>query len=47
MLFRSLAEVNFYEGKKEEAVELLRRLSAEYGFTEWGRRAAVRLRAQR
>ena len=42
-----LAEVNFYEGKKEEAVELLRRLSAEYGFTEWGRRAAVRLRAQR
>ena len=42
-----LAEVNFYEGKKDEAVELLRRLSVEYGFTEWGRRAVVRLRAQR
>ena len=42
-----LAEVNFYEGKRDEAVELLRRLSVDYGFTEWGRRAAVRLRAQR
>lgn len=42
-----LAEVNFYEGKNAEAVELLRRLSADYGFTEWGRRATVRLRAQR
>jgi len=42
-----LAEVNFYEGKNAEAVELLRRLSGEYPFTEWGRRAMQRLRAQR
>jgi outer membrane protein assembly factor BamD len=42
-----LAEVNFYEGKKDEGIELLRRLSVDYGFTEWGRRAATRLRAQR
>lgn len=38
-----LAEVNFYEGKTAEAVELLRRLDAEYGFTEWGRRGRLRL----
>jgi outer membrane protein assembly factor BamD len=42
-----LAEVNFREGKNAEAVELLRRLSIEYPFTEWGRRATQRLRAQR
>jgi outer membrane protein assembly factor BamD (BamD/ComL family) len=42
-----LAEVNFYEGKNAEAVDLLRRLSSEYGYTEWGRRAVQRLRAQR
>jgi len=42
-----LAEVNFYEGKVTEGNELLRRLSAEYGYTEWGRRANARLRAQR
>ena len=42
-----LAEVNFYEGKAAEGNELLRRLSAEYGYTEWGRRANARLRAQR
>jgi outer membrane protein assembly factor BamD len=42
-----LAEVNFYEGKVAEGNELLRRLSAEYGYTEWGRRANARLRAQR
>src|SRR5438874_13313764 len=40
-----LAEVNFYEGKNAEAVELLRRLSSEYGYGEWGRRAVQRLRA--
>src|SRR4029453_6244282 len=33
-----LAEVNFYEGKNAEAIELLRRLSADYVFTEGGRR---------
>jgi outer membrane protein assembly factor BamD len=42
-----LAEVNFYEGKVTEGNELLRRLSVDYGFTEWGRRANARLRAQR
>jgi len=38
-----LAEVNFYEGKNAEAIELLRRLSADYDFTEWGRRGKQRL----
>src|SRR3990170_1679811 len=42
-----LAEVNFHEGKNAEAVQLLRRLSEEYGYTEFGRRAVQRLRAQR
>ena len=42
-----LAEVNFHEGKNGEAVQLLRRLSEEYGYTEFGRRAVQRLRAQR
>ncbi len=42
-----LAEVNFYEGRTTEGNELLRRLSVDYGFTEWGRRANARLRAQR
>jgi outer membrane protein assembly factor BamD len=42
-----LAEVNFSEGRTEEATGLLRQLAAEYGFTDWGRRAAQRLRAQR
>jgi outer membrane protein assembly factor BamD len=41
-----LAEVNFREGKNAEAVELLRRLSSDYPFTEWGRRASQRLAAQ-
>ena len=39
-----LAEVNFHEGRTTEAVDLLRRLSIEFGYTEWGRRAAERLR---
>jgi outer membrane protein assembly factor BamD len=43
----TLAEVNFAEGKNREAIELLRQLAAEYGFTEWGKRAVQRLRAQR
>jgi outer membrane protein assembly factor BamD len=42
-----LAEVNFYEGKQADAIKLLRRLSDEYGYTDFGRRAAQRLRAQR
>ncbi|MBM3219984.1 MAG: outer membrane protein assembly factor BamD [Candidatus Rokubacteria bacterium] len=40
-----LAEVSFREGKTDEAVALLRRLEAEYGFTDFGRRAAARLRS--
>jgi outer membrane protein assembly factor BamD len=42
-----LAEVNFREGKSEEATGLLRRLASDFGHTEWGRRATQRLRAQR
>ncbi|HEU5323988.1 MAG TPA: outer membrane protein assembly factor BamD, partial [Methylomirabilota bacterium] len=42
-----LAEVNFSEGRSPEAYDLLRRLAADYGYTDWGRRAAQRLRAQR
>lgn len=42
-----LAEVNLAEGKTAEATELLRRLAGEYGYTDFGRRAAQRLRAQR
>jgi len=38
-----LAEVNFYEGKNTEAIELLRRLSVDYDYTEWGRRGKQRL----
>jgi outer membrane protein assembly factor BamD len=42
-----LAEVNAREGKTREAAELLQRLSAEYSYTDYGRRAAQRLRAQK
>jgi len=42
-----LAEVNFSENRAQEGTELLRQLASEYGFTEWGRRAVQRLRAQR
>jgi outer membrane protein assembly factor BamD len=38
-----LAEVYFYEGKNTEAIELLRRLSIDYDYTEWGRRGKQRL----
>lgn len=41
-LFR-LGEVAAREGKSEEAVRTFRRLTDEYGYTEWGRRAAQRL----
>jgi len=42
-----LAEVNQYEGKEAAARDLLRRLADEYPFTDFGRRAGARLRAQR
>lgn len=42
-----LAEVNMREGKTGEATELLQRLSAEFSYTDYGRRAAQRLRAQK
>lgn len=42
-----LADVNFREGRNQDAVDLLRRLSSQYGYTEWGRRAVQRLQAQR
>ena len=41
-----LAEISTREGKNDEATTLLRRLENEYGYTDFGRRAAVRLRAQ-
>jgi outer membrane protein assembly factor BamD len=40
-----LAEISFREGKQDEAIALLRRLEAEYGYTDFGRRAAARLRS--
>ena len=41
-----LAEVHAREGRTREAQQTLERLSAEFPFTEYGRRAAQRLRAQ-
>jgi outer membrane protein assembly factor BamD len=41
-----LAEVNAREGRPRDAQVLLERLSAEFPYTEFGRRAAQRLRAQ-
>lgn len=41
-----LAEVNAREGKRDEARRLLERLAGEYSYTEFGRRAAQRLRVQ-
>ncbi len=43
----TLAEVNFAEGKNGEAIALLRQLATDYGYTEWGKRAVQRLRAQK
>jgi outer membrane protein assembly factor BamD len=40
-----LAEISFKEGKTDEAIALLRRLETEYGYTDFGRRAAARLRS--
>jgi outer membrane protein assembly factor BamD len=42
-----LGEVLLGEGRAAEGRDLLRQAATEYGFTEWGRRAAQRLRAQR
>ena len=42
-LFR-LGEVYAIEGRAQDAQNAFRRLSDEYPFTEWGRRAAQRLR---
>jgi len=42
-----LAEVNLREGRDKDARELLRRLAEEYPYTDFGRRAGARLRAQR
>jgi outer membrane protein assembly factor BamD len=41
-----LAEVNLREGKAADATALFRRLSVEYGHTDWGRRASQRLAAR-
>jgi len=43
----TLADVNFAEGKAKEGGELLRQLASDYSYTEWGRRAAARLRTMR
>jgi hypothetical protein len=42
-----LAEVNMREGKDAAGRELLRRLAEEFPYTDFGRRAGARLRAQR
>jgi outer membrane protein assembly factor BamD len=42
-----LADIHFREGRPEEARALLQRLETDYAYTDFGRRAAVRLRAQR
>jgi outer membrane protein assembly factor BamD len=41
-----LAEVETSEGKPEAAREIFNRLAAEYGYTDFGRRAAQRLAAR-
>jgi outer membrane protein assembly factor BamD len=42
-----LAEVNFREGKDAAGRALLRRLADDYPYTDFGRRAGARLRAQK
>jgi outer membrane protein assembly factor BamD len=42
-----LADVNFSEGREKEGLDLLRQVATDYSYTEWGKRAAQRLRAQR
>ncbi|HEV8440028.1 MAG TPA: outer membrane protein assembly factor BamD [Methylomirabilota bacterium] len=40
-----LGEVYAGDGRTEQAEETLRRVATEYSYTEWGRRAAQRLKA--
>jgi outer membrane protein assembly factor BamD len=40
-----LGEVYASEGRGQDAQDTLRRLATEYSYTEWGRRAAQRLKA--
>ena len=40
-----LADINAREGRTEEAQQMFRKLSNEYPYTEWGRRAGLRLQA--
>ena len=40
-----LADINAREGKTDEAQQLFKKLSNEYPYTEWGRRAGLRLQA--
>ena len=42
-----LADIHVRDGKTAQATEMFRRLESEYGYTDFGRRAAARLRAQR
>lgn len=42
-----LADVNFREGKDAAGRDLLRRLADDYSYTDFGRRAGARLRAQK
>jgi len=42
-----MAEIHRQEGRGDQARRLLRQLVDEYAYTEWGRRAAQRLAAQR
>ena len=41
----TLAEVNLAEGRTREANDLFRQVATEYGYTDFGKRAAQRLRA--
>jgi len=40
-----LADINAREGKTDEAQQMFKKLSNEYPYTEWGRRAGLRLQA--
>ena len=42
-----LATVNLREGRDADGIELLRRLTREFGYTEWGKRATEQLSARR
>lgn len=42
-----MAEIHRREGRPDQAQPLLQRLADEYSYTEWGRRAARQLAAQR